>query len=240
MNLHKMTNKLKCSKCSKKLSFFTSKGFDIEGNLLCGDCWNRLHYIERDVMSPISFKEEYKKSKEHLKAECKKLKNDEVFYSKSIKESSKNKKIKSRNSSNLDIKQILGFIGSVILFIGVFTPIVSVPIVGTINYFQNGQGDGIFLIILAVTSFILSITKKYKGLWLTGVISLLMLISVLISFQAKIAEMKSQINTELAGNPFKFLGDIAVQSMQIQWGWALLFIGSVLIIAAAAIKENKE
>ena len=67
-----------------------------------------------------------------------------------------------------------------------------------------------------------------------------MLISVLISFQTKIAEMKSQINTELAGNPFKFLGDIAVQSVQIQWGWALLFIGSVLIITAAAIKENRE
>jgi len=66
------------------------------------------------------------------------------------------------------------------------------------------------------------------------------LISILLSFQTKIAEMKSQINSELAGNPFKFLGDIFVQSVQIQWGWALLFIGSILIIIAAAIKENRE
>ena len=56
-----MTNKLKCSKCSKKLSFFTNKGFDINGNLLCGDCWNRFDVIERDIMLPISFKEEYDK-----------------------------------------------------------------------------------------------------------------------------------------------------------------------------------
>lgn len=232
-----MTNKLKCYKCNKKISFFTNKGFDLNGNLLCGDCWNKLDDIEKEVMSKISFKEEYDKSKDHLQAEYKKIKNKKKSYSKNFK-TLKNKKIKSLNSSNLEIKQILGFIGSIILFIGVFTPIVSVPIIGNINYFQNGQGDGIFLIILAVISFILSIIKKYKGLWFTGVTSLLMLISVLISFQTKIADMKSQINTELAGNPFKFLGDIAVQSVQIQWGWALLFIGSVLIITAAAIKDD--
>ena len=228
-----MADKLKCSKCSKKISFFTNRGFDINGNLLCGDCWNRLDAIEKDIMTPISFKEEYDKSKDHLKAEYKKLKNE---HTKSMVHSSTNKKGKNRDLSNA--KQILGFIGSVILFIGVFTPIVSAPIIGNINYFQNGQGDGIFLIILAGISFILSITKKYKGLWFTGIISLLMLISVLVSFQTRIAEMKSQINSELAGNPFKFLGDIAVQSVQIQWGWALLFIGSILIITAAAIKEK--
>ena len=231
-----MANKPKCSKCSKKISFFTNRGFDINGNLLCGDCWNRLDDIEKDIMTPISFKEEYDKSKDHLKAEYKKLKNK---HTKSMVYSSTNKKGKNRDLSNFDAKQILGFIGSVILFIGVFTPIVSAPIIGNINYFQNGQGDGIFLIILAGISFILSITKKYKGLWFTGIISLLMLISVLISFQTRIAEMKSQMNSELAGNPFKFLGDIAVQSVQIQWGWALLFIGSILIITAAAIKENR-
>ena len=228
-----MTNKPKCSKCSKKVSFFTNKGFDINGNLLCGDCWNKLDDIEKEVMSNISFKEEYNKSKEHLMSEYKKLKNKKNDYIKAKVKSATNKKLKNQKTSDTNIKQVLGFIGSIILFIGVFTPIVSVPIVGNINYFQNGQGDGIFLIILAAISFILSITKKYKGLWFTGVISLLMLISVLISFQTKIAEMKSQINTELAGNPFKFLGDIAVQSVQIQWGWALLFIGSVLIITAA-------
>jgi len=29
-----------------------------------------------------------------------------------------------------------------------------------------------------------------------------------------------------------------MQSVQIQWGWALLIIGAVLLIASAAIKEK--
>ncbi|MBI9082217.1 MAG: hypothetical protein JEZ11_01385 [Desulfobacterales bacterium] len=47
-------------------------------------------------------------------------------------------------------KQILGLIGSIILFVGVFTPIFSVPIMGNMNYFQNGKGDGTIVLVLAI------------------------------------------------------------------------------------------
>ena len=34
-------------------------------------------------------------------------------------------------------KQLLGLIGSIVLFIGVFSPIISVPIMGNMNYFNK-------------------------------------------------------------------------------------------------------
>jgi len=39
-------------------------------------------------------------------------------------------------------KQLFGLIGSIVLFVGVFAPVVSVPIVGNMNYFQNGKVTG--------------------------------------------------------------------------------------------------
>src|SRR6266508_2104667 len=69
-------------------------------------------------------------------------------------------------------KQMLGLVGSLIMFVGVFTPIISVPIVGNMNYFQNGKGDGVIVLALAIVSLILTITKRYRGLWFTGVASL--------------------------------------------------------------------
>ena len=33
--------------------------------------------------------------------------------------------------------------------IGVFLPLLSMPIVGSINYFQNGRGDGVIVLVLA-------------------------------------------------------------------------------------------
>jgi len=58
---------MKCSKCKKEISTFTSKGLDIKGCLLCGDCWNELSDNERDVMSGIKSKEKYDKLKTKLK-----------------------------------------------------------------------------------------------------------------------------------------------------------------------------
>jgi hypothetical protein len=41
-------------------------------------------------------------------------------------------------------RRLLGILGSTLLFVGVFMPIVKLPIVGDMNYFANGKWDGIF------------------------------------------------------------------------------------------------
>jgi hypothetical protein len=41
------------------------------------------------------------------------------------------------------------------------------------------------------------------------------------------------LERELAGNPFRGLANA-----QMQWGWALLIIGAILLLAAAATKNS--
>ena len=41
--------------------------------------------------------------------------------------------------NKISTKQLLGLIGFIFLFVGVFAPIISVPIIGNMNYFQNGS-----------------------------------------------------------------------------------------------------
>jgi len=132
----------------------------------------------------------------------------------------------------------LGLIGSAVLFVGVFTPIVSIPLIGNMNYFQNGKGDGVIILVLAVISLILVLLKKFKGLWFTGLGSIAIMTFTFINFQMALYNTKTQMETELTGNPFRGIADMAMQSVQIQWGWALLIIGAVLVIASAAIKEK--
>lgn len=71
--------------------------------------------------------------------------------------------------------------------------------------------------------------------------SLAVMAFTFINFQMKMADMKSQMVSELAGNPFRDLADMAIQSVQLQWGWTLLIVGAGLVIASAAMKdETKE
>lgn len=142
-------------------------------------------------------------------------------------------------TSNTSTPKLLGIVGSIILFIGVFMPIVSAPIVGNLNYFQNGKGDGILIIALALASILLILSNKYGGLWITGFGSLGVLGFTYYNINSKMSAAKDMMDRELAGNPFRGLADVALQSFQIQWGWAILIIGAVLVISAAISGKSR-
>lgn len=135
-------------------------------------------------------------------------------------------------------KTTLGLIGSMILFVGVFTPIVSMPLVGSMNYFQNGKGGGVLIMIIAIFSLILVLKRRFGGLWFTGITSLLLLAFTFARLQMKISGAQKEVAAELAGNPFRGLADVAMQSVQVQWGWAILVVGAGLLIASAVIKDD--
>jgi len=146
--------------------------------------------------------------------------------------------VKARIMPPVEKKQLLGIIGSTVLFVGVFTPLVSLPIVGNMNYFQNGQGDGAFVLILAVISLVLALTKRYRWLWATGLLSLALMAYTFVTVQTRLSEAQAKMKSELEGNPFAGIADVAMQSVQLQWGWAVLVVGAALIIAAAAVREE--
>ncbi len=145
--------------------------------------------------------------------------------------------VNNTNDKNEGLPQIFGFIGSIMLIVGVFTPLISIPMMGSMNYFQNGKGDGTIVLVLGVISIIIVLIRQYKWLWLTGLGSLGLLAYTFIQFQSRMSDVKSEMETSLAGNPFRGLADMAMQSVQIQWGFALLALGSIFLIVSASIKR---
>lgn len=59
-------------------------------------------------------------------------------------------------------QQILGIAAAAVLFLGVFAPIVRLPMVGSFNYFRNGEGDGIIVLLLAIVSLALALRRRYE------------------------------------------------------------------------------
>lgn len=129
--------------------------------------------------------------------------------------------------------KILGIIGSLVLFVGVFTPIVRIPIAGSMNYFRNGSGDGVIVIIMAILSLFFVFRGKPAKLFLTASGSLATLIITLLYFNWKMYKMKTEMEESLAGNPFRGLADLAQISIQIEWGWIVLVFGTGLLFLSA-------
>src|SRR5678815_5857686 len=138
----------------------------------------------------------------------------------------------------METRRILAIAGSLVMAIGVFLPVVRGPLVGDLNYFRNGEGDGVLLLALALLSLLLAVTRRFHWLWTTGLAALMMLAGSFLSFQALVAELQKSADRDLAGNPFRGLADIAIGSTQLEWGWAVLVLGAALLVTAAAIRPT--
>lgn len=129
--------------------------------------------------------------------------------------------------------------GSVLLAFGVFAPIVQVPIVGGVNLYRDGTGDGVILLVIAAITVVLALLHQYRALWITGSASLALVLYTFVNLQIKLGEVKTKLNDDLEGNPFRGLADAAVGSIQLQWGFVPLVIGAVLVVVAAWLARKR-
>jgi len=150
----------------------------------------------------------------------------------------KRRAIRSKRSESSQTAALIGTIGTISLTIGSFCPIVSVPIIGNMNLFKNGDGNGVVLLVLAALSLVFLIIDRVKWLFYTGLGSAVVLVYVYYSFRKEMDNAAASLEREMVGNPFKGIADAAFDAVQLQWGWGVLIVGIALLVAASFISEN--
>lgn len=139
---------------------------------------------------------------------------------------------------NVDIVQALGFAGIAITILGIFSPIMTAPIVGTLNYFRDGTAEAIILLLLTACSTVFLVKRQYSWLYGSSVWSLLLVGGTFLYYQSVIADMKASIDRDLAGNPFRGIADMAMIGTGLSWGWMFLFLGTGLVVAHAYLRKR--
>ena len=137
-------------------------------------------------------------------------------------------------------RQTLAVTAGILLVLGTFTPIVSFPFVGDVDFFREGYGDGYILLAMAGLSVALAITGRWKQVLVPGLGSLAVVLWTFLGVQDTISEARSGAQATLAGNPHEGLAASVMQSIQWEWGWLLLFAGSGLLVYSAARRDEFE
>lgn len=141
------------------------------------------------------------------------------------------------NSQKSSSSLTLGILGSVMLIGGVFTPLVS--IMGrSVDYFQNWEGDGIFVIAIGIASFVFVLLRWFGFLWITSLSSLGLICYSLIDFSSRIDNAKASIEETSKAGMFDSLRHHVIDSIGFSWGWAVLFSGAFLLMLSAALSGS--
>ncbi len=138
--------------------------------------------------------------------------------------------------------QIPAIIGSIVLAVGLFVPIARVLLPSrNVNYFGYGNAGKVVL-GLAIVSLIITLLKKYKALWITGLASLGLVLYDLYDLQSLTSKarlipgIEDPSATHLDSFQRASLEQFILKSVALDWkGWAVMFTGAALIIVVALI-----
>ncbi|NLV42268.1 MAG: hypothetical protein GXY15_13735 [Candidatus Hydrogenedentes bacterium] len=121
---------------------------------------------------------------------------------------------------NVETRQIVGMIGAVVLFLGVFAPVERVGELGGISFVGVWVLPGTLVLLLAAATLGLALWGKMRWLWLTGGLCALMLPATYFLRRAEIVKLGA--------------------TMPLEWGWIVMGAGVLVILVAAGLHEWEE
>jgi hypothetical protein len=121
-----------------------------------------------------------------------------------------------------NLPTLLGVGGAILLFLGVFLPVLKLPIVGSMNYYQNGRGDGVLVLLMVAVAVPMLIRRRFVWLIVPGVSTLVGLVLALLRLQSRIGDLHASQTKDLAGNMFGGLVPRLPERREVRWGEAPL------------------
>lgn len=121
---------------------------------------------------------------------------------------------------NIENRQIVGMIGAVVLFLGVFAPVERMDERGTVSFAGTWVLPGTPVLLLAAATLGLALWGKTRWLWLTGGLCVPVIPAAYLLRRAEVA---------------KFGADLP-----LEWGWLVMAAGVLVILAAAGLHEWEE
>lgn len=136
-----------------------------------------------------------------------------------------------------ETKTLIGIAGVLCLILGIFAPFVSMPFLGAISILKFNGYVGAILFACAGVGGYFALKAAFKYMMYVGIAGLATTALTAVWFEYNLSRMRSQVDTELAGNPFAGIAGAMTQSVQLDWGVAILAIGAALLVVPAVVKS---
>ena len=136
--------------------------------------------------------------------------------------------------------QISGLLGAALLFAGLFSPIFTSPVIGQLDYFQYDKVEASIVLFLAALSLALALARVYQALLFTGLGACATLGFSFFKFQLYTSGQGGRWTSTFSDSPFEGINRLTMNSFSLDWGWGLLLVGAVLVVAAANMKGYRK
>ncbi len=120
----------------------------------------------------------------------------------------------------IDLPTFLGSVGIFFSILGVFLPFVQIPIIGSVNYFLNGKGDGIVILAFSVMSIPALIKREKILLIFPSICAIMLLVFGYIIMIDNVPEESANF-------------------ISIGIGWIMMLFGSISILVSSFLIKGE-
>lgn len=140
-------------------------------------------------------------------------------------------------------RQQIAYVATALLFLSLFMPLISVPIMGSVTFIRFARGlPGLAMLMSVALAFLFTVRRSYRFLLAPGVLSLCSLGYVFWGFQELRESIGTTRNTQPTDDSFLRSLDAVTQGLseaiQIQWGFGVALLGAVMLLAIAVSRQR--
>lgn len=121
-----------------------------------------------------------------------------------------------------------GILGTIVLAVGAFVPVLDGTGGGSRNLLEAGAGEGYILLAVAITSGIMAARRRFRWLYIPAVIAGAIVVASYLWHLGFAREVKDVLR-----------GGINTNSVRLMWGWIVPAAGSVMLFLASALHRRK-
>jgi hypothetical protein len=137
------------------------------------------------------------------------------------------------------LRQAVALLGSVLLIVGVFVPILGVPIFHDKSMMTLRPYVGLTILGLAVLTVLIVLIRKLRWLYVPGVIAVALVAYTPLAMQAQKDSIQSDIKSHVASMPGGLAGRF-VGATSLKYGWTLMMLGAGLVLAVPLLGPRLE
>lgn len=133
------------------------------------------------------------------------------------------------------IRRIVAIIGGLLMAVGVFLPMLSIPLLRDDPFFRLSPGGAAIILALGGLTILVVLLGRYRWLYLTGLVAIALLIYTYVQVDRKKTAAQSDLKERVIDTPLKNLSHNLVSSVGLRYGWPMMLLGAAITVAVPLV-----
>ena len=121
------------------------------------------------------------------------------------------------------------------MIVGVFLPMVSIPIMRDNSYFELDKTGAITILVMAGLSALIGVWGRFRLMYITGLLSLGLLIYTYVEIDRRKTAAQSDLRERVIDTPLKNLSQNLISTVGLKYGWPMMMVGAALTVAVPLV-----